>query len=119
MGKHSEDIIFYSIEITVRTIALYREHNRITRLLKPATNNRCINSIESHFDWARQKGLVQTNYSKSIKFVPTEKMSPKCMSDKEATALMNVIEKYVKLSDKTIIIFMLHTGLDSMECCDI
>lgn len=41
------------------------------------------------------------------------------MSDKEATALMNVIEKYVKLSDKTIIIFMLHTGLDSMECCDI
>lgn len=118
-GKHSEDTIFHSIEVTARTIARYREHMQITRLLKPATINRRINSIKRYFDWAKQKGLVQTNYSKSIKFVPTEKTSPKRMSDKEESALMNAVEKYGTLRDKTIIIFMLHTGLRSMEVCDI
>ncbi|MRC81687.1 tyrosine-type recombinase/integrase, partial [Bacillus thuringiensis] len=81
--------------------------------------NRRINSIKRYFDWAKQKGLVQTNYSKSIKFVPTEKTSPKRMSDKEEAALMNAVEKYGTLRDKAMIIFMLHTGLRSMEVCDI
>ncbi|MGQ7180643.1 hypothetical protein ACUOA5_38350, partial [Escherichia coli] len=80
-----------------------------SRLLKPATINRRINSIKRYFDWAKQKGLVQTNYSKSIKFLPTEKTSPKRMSDKEESALINAVEKYGTLRDKTMIIFMQYT----------
>lgn len=76
---------------------------QITRLLQPATINRCINSIERYFDRARQKGMVQTNYSKSINVVLAEKTNPKRMSDKEAAVLMNVIEEYVNLCDKTIL----------------
>lgn len=118
-GKHSEDPLFHPIEVTARTIARYREHMQITRLLKPSTINRRINSIKRYFDWAKQKGLVQTNYSKSIKFVPTEKTSPKRMSDKEEATLIHAVEKYGTLRDKTMIIFMLHTGLRSMEVCDV
>ncbi|MGR5978943.1 hypothetical protein ACT7DJ_14640 [Bacillus cereus] len=92
-GKHAEDTLFHPIEVTARTIARYREHMKITRLLKPPMINRRINSIKRYFDWAKQKGLVQTNYSKSIKFVPTEKTSPKRMSDKEEAALMHAVEK--------------------------
>lgn len=118
-GKHAEDTLFHPIEVTARTIARYREHMQVTRLLKPSTINRRINSIKRYFDWAKQKGLVQTNYSKSIKFVPTEKTSPKRMSDKEEAALMYAVEKYGTLRDRAMIIFMLHTGLRSMEVCDV
>ena len=41
------------------------------------------------------------------------------MSDKEEATLMNAVEKYGTLRDKAMIIFMLHTGLRSMEVCDI
>ncbi|AHJ86773.2 tyrosine-type recombinase/integrase [Lysinibacillus sphaericus] len=118
-GKHAEDTLFHPIEVTARTIARYRGHMQVTRLLKPSTINRRINSIKRYFDWAKQKGLVQTNYSKSIKFVPTEKTSPKRMSDKEEAALMHAVEKYGTLRDRAMIIFMLHTGLRSMEVCDV
>lgn len=118
-GNHSEDTFFHPTEVTARTIARYREHMQIIRSLKPATINRRINSIKRYFDWAKQQGLIQTNYSKSIKFVPAEKTSPKQMTDKEEAALMNAVEKYGTLRDKTMIIFMLHTGLRSMEVCDV
>ncbi|WP_257143229.1 hypothetical protein [Bacillus cereus] len=49
---------------------------QITRLLKSATIKRRINSTKRYFGWAKQKGLVQTNYSKAIKFVPAEKTGP-------------------------------------------
>lgn len=90
--KHSEDTLFHPIGVTARIIARYREHMKITRLLKPSTINRSVNSNKRYFDRAKQKDLVQTNYSKSITFVPTEKTSPQHMSDKEAV-LMNAVEK--------------------------
>jgi integrase/recombinase XerD len=117
-GKHSEDISFHPIEVTTRTIARYREHMQITRCLKPSTINRRINSIKRYFDWAKQKGIIQNNHSRPIKFVPAEKTSPKQMTDKEEAALMHAVEKYGNLRDKTLIIFMLHTGLRTMEVCD-
>ncbi|MFZ7936417.1 tyrosine-type recombinase/integrase [Bacillus thuringiensis] len=118
-GKHSEDTLFHPIEITARTIAQFREHMQITRLLKLATINRCSNSLKRYFDCTKQKGLVQTSYSKSIKFVPTEKTSSKHMPDKEEVTLMHAVEKYGTLREKAMIIFMLHTGLRSMEVCEI
>ncbi|MGR5970138.1 phage integrase N-terminal SAM-like domain-containing protein [Bacillus paranthracis] len=54
-GKHAEDTLFHPIEVTARTIARYREHMKITRLLKPPMINRRINSIKRYFDWAKQK----------------------------------------------------------------
>lgn len=118
-GNHAEDTTFDPTNVTARTIARYREHMQINRSLKPSTINRRINSIKRYFDWAKQQGLIQTNYSKSIKFVPTEKTSPRQMTDKEEAALMNTVEKYGTLRDKTMLIFMLHTGLRSMEVCDV
>lgn len=49
-GKHSEDTLFHPIEVTARTIAGYREHMQITRLLKPSKINRRINFIKRYFD---------------------------------------------------------------------
>ncbi|EJQ97344.1 hypothetical protein II5_05983 [Bacillus cereus MSX-A1] len=118
-GNLSEETFFHPTEVTTRTIARYREHMQITRSLKPATINRRINSIKRYFDWAKQQGIIQTDYSKSIKFVPAVKTSPKQMTDKEEAALMNTVEKYGTLRDKAMIIFMLHTGFRSMEVCDI
>ncbi|MCC2458356.1 MULTISPECIES: tyrosine-type recombinase/integrase [Bacillus] len=118
-GNHAEDTIFHPTNVTARTIARYREHMQINRSLKPSTINRRINSIKRYFDWAKQQRLIQTNYSKAIKFVPTEKTSPRQMTDKEEASVMNAVEKYGTLRDKTMIVFMLHTGLRSMEVCDV
>lgn len=72
-----ESTFFHPLEVTTRTIARYREHMQIERSLKPSTINRRINSIKRYFDWAKQKGIIQNNHSRPIKFVPTEKTSPK------------------------------------------
>lgn len=92
---------------------------QINRSLKPSTINRRINSIKRYFYWAKQQRLIPTNYSKAIKFVPTEKTSPRQMTDKEEASVMNAFEKYGTLRDKTMIVFMIHTGLRSMEVCDV
>jgi integrase/recombinase XerD len=116
---HQEESLFHPLEVTTPTIARYREHMQITRFLKPSTINRRINSIKRYFDWAKQKGIIQNNHSRPIKFVPSEKISRKQMTDKEEAALVNAVGKYGNLRDKTMIVFMLHTGLRSMEVCDV
>ncbi|MCQ6325356.1 integrase, partial [Bacillus cereus] len=80
---------------------------QITRSLKQATINRRYNSIKRYFDWAKQQGIIQTDYSKSIKFVPAVKTSQKQMTDKEEAALMNAVEIYGTLREIAMIIFML------------
>ena len=119
-NSYNEDLPeFHPAEITTPTIIQYREHLQKVRSLKPATVNRRLNTIKRYFEWAALNAIIPNNYSKPVKLIPEEKTSPRRMSDKEETALINAAEKKGNLRDRTILLLMLHTGLRSMEVCNV
>jgi len=110
---------FDPLEITTTTIIQYREYMQNVRSLKPATINRRLNTIKRYMDWALKKEIVQVDHSKPVKLVPEEKTSPRKMTDKEESAIMVTVEKNGIVRDRTILLVMLHTGLRSMEICNL
>lgn len=110
---------FDPLEITTPTITQYREYMQNVRSLKPATINRRLNTIKRYFDWALKQEIVQVDCSRPVKLVPEEKTSPRQMTDKEESALMVAVEKNGNIRDRTILLVMLHTGLRSMEVCNL
>lgn len=61
---------------------------------------------------------IRRDFSKPVKFVPGEKVSPRQMTDKEEAALIAAAGHSCSLRDQTILMVMFHTGLRTMEVCD-
>ncbi|MCR8645903.1 hypothetical protein NV379_25010 [Paenibacillus sp. N1-5-1-14] len=62
---------------------------------------------------------IRRDPSKPVKLVPEEKVSPRQMTDKEEAALFAAAEHSGSPRDQTILIVMFHTGLRTMELCDL
>ncbi|MCX7914615.1 MAG: site-specific integrase, partial [Thermodesulfovibrionales bacterium] len=103
--------IFTCENIATPTLIRYRDYMQKTIKLKPATINRRIITIKRFFDWAMNKNLIQRNPSKPIKLIPSEKSSPRQMTEKEESNLIAAVEHHGSLRDLTILTIMLHTGL--------
>lgn len=114
-----EDTIFYIEDVSTTTLTRYRDvMQRITEL-KPATINRRLITLKRFFEWAITEEIIRRDPSKPVKLVPEEKLSPRQMADREESALVAAAEHNGKLRDQTILILMLHTGLRTMEVCDL
>ncbi|WP_374017391.1 hypothetical protein ABU162_25055 [Paenibacillus thiaminolyticus] len=87
--------------------------------LKPATINRRLITLKRYFEWAVSESKIRRDLSKPVKLVQDEKVSPRQMTDKEKAALVAAAEHGGSLRDQTLIIVMLHTGLRTMEGCDL
>ncbi|MGC5328637.1 tyrosine-type recombinase/integrase [Brevibacillus sp. SYSU BS000544] len=120
-GKQaSEETITFRIEdVATPTITRYREVTQREMKLKPATINRRILTLKRFFEWATSEGFLRRDPSKPVKLVPEEKASPRQMSEKEEAALIAAVEHNGSIRDQTIITLMLHTGLRTMEVCDL
>jgi len=119
-GIHSEGSLnFHPSEITTPTIVQYREYLQKIRCLKPTTINRRLNTLKRYFDWAVRQDLVAIDFSKPVKLIPEEKTSPRQMTDKEEAILIATVEKHGNVRDRTLLLVMLHSGLRSMEVCDL
>ncbi|OPY56653.1 MAG: Tyrosine recombinase XerC [Pelotomaculum sp. PtaU1.Bin035] len=119
-SSHSEgSICFQPSEITTPTIVQYREYLQKIRCLKPATVNRRLNTLKRYFEWALRQDLVAIDFSKPVKLISEEKTSPRRMTDKEEAVLMAAVEKNGSIRDRTLLLVMLHTGLRSMEVCNL
>ena len=105
--------------IAITTLMRYRNNMQNEIKLMPATINRRIITLKRFFDWAIDSDLITVNPSKQIKLVPAEKTSPRRMTEKEESQFINAVEQYGSLRDRTIITLMLHTGLRTMEVCDL
>ena len=118
--SHSEGFMcFHPSEIATPTIVQYREYLQKIRCLKPATVNRRLNTLKRYFDWAVRQDLVAIDFSKPVKLIPEEKTSPRQMTDKEEVALIAAAEKQGNIRDRILLLLMLHTGLRSMEVCNL
>ncbi|WP_088186381.1 tyrosine-type recombinase/integrase [Desulfosporosinus sp. FKA] len=118
--EHQEEIIIFNIEdVSTPTLTRYRDVMQRIIELKPATINRRLITLKRFFDWAITEGIIRRDPSKPVKLVPEEKVSPRQMTDKEEAALVAAAEYNGSIRDQAIIILMLHTGLRSMEVCNL
>ena len=116
---HQEEVIFQIADVTTPTLTRYREASQKVMGLKPATINRRLITLKRFFDWAVSESKIRRDPSKLVKLVPEEKVSPRQMTDKEEAALIAAAEHGGSLRDQTILIVMVHTGLRTMEVCDL
>lgn len=117
--QEEEDVIFKIEDVATPTLTWYREVMQKKMGLKPSTINRRLITLKRYFEWANSEGLLHRNPSKPVKLVPEEKISPRQMTDKEEAALITAAEHKGSLRDQTILYLMLHTGLRTMEVCDL
>ncbi|MED0675267.1 tyrosine-type recombinase/integrase [Aneurinibacillus thermoaerophilus] len=116
----SEEIIPFRIEdVATPTIIRYRDVMQKEMKLKPATINRRLITLKRFFEWAAAQDLISRDPSKPVKLVPEEKTSPRQMTEREEAALIAAVEHNGSIRDQTIITLMLHTGLRTMEICDL
>ncbi|AQZ46086.1 phage integrase family protein [Paenibacillus larvae subsp. larvae] len=114
-----ENIVFRIEDVATPTLTRYREASQKVMELKPATINRRLITLKRFFEWAASNSMIRRDPSKPVKLVPEEKVSPRQMTDKEEDALIAAAEHGGSLRDQTILIVMLHTGLRTMEVCDL
>lgn len=119
VDHQEEDVIFRIEDVATPTLTRYREAMQKVMELKPATINRRLITLKRYFEWAVSESKIRRDPSKPVKLVPEEKVSPRQMTDKEEAALVAAAEHGGSLRDQTILIVMLHTGLRTMEVCDL
>ena len=84
---------------------------------KPASINRALLSLKRYFHWACSQQLVSSDPSVPVKLVGEQSVPPRQLSDQEELALIEAVNKYGTLRDRTIILLLLHTGLRASELC--
>jgi integrase/recombinase XerC len=119
-ADHQEKENIFRIEdIATPTLTRYRESAQKVMELKPATINRRLITLKRFFDWAVSESRIRSDPSKPVKLIPEEKVSPRRMTVKEEAALIAAAEHGGSPRDRTILIVMFHTGLRTMEVCDL
>jgi integrase/recombinase XerD len=118
--EHQEEVVVFHIEdVATPTLTRYQEAAQKVMELKPATINRRLITLKRFFEWAASESRIRRDPSKPVKLIPEEKVSPRQMTDKEEAALIAAAEHGGSLRDQTILIVMFHTGLRTMEVCDL
>lgn len=118
-SHREEETLFHPAAIATKTLIRYRDYMQLNQNLKPATINRRLNTVKRFFDWAQQTDVVKIDVADAVKLVPEEKTSPRQMTDMEEADLVAAVQQHGSLRDRTIILLMLHTGLRTMEVCNL
>lgn len=119
-NEYSENIvIFHPKNIITPDIRKYRETMQNSIKLKPSTINRRIITLKRFFKWAIDNGFIKRNPVISIKLVKAEKSSPRKTTEKEISELVAAVQNNGILRDQMIIILLIHTGIRTMELCNL
>jgi len=106
-------------DIDTSTLVQYREDSHQVMQLKPATINRRLITLKRFFKWAVLESRLSHDPSKALKFIPEDKVSPRRMTSEEEQAFLAAVELGNSLRDQTILTLMYHTGLRTMEVCNL
>ncbi|WP_440116884.1 tyrosine-type recombinase/integrase [Paenibacillus sp. QZ-Y1] len=111
--------MFQIEDVATSTLVRYREDAYNVMQLKPATINRRLITLKRFFKWAASQSIISSDPSKPLKFIPEDKVSPRRMTTKEVSSFLSAIENGNSLRDQTILTVMFHTGLRTMEICNL
>lgn len=106
-------------DVDTPTLVQYREDSHKVMQLKPATINRRLITLKRFFKWAVLESRLSHDPSKVLKFIPEDKVSPRRMTSEEEQAFLAAVEFGNSLRDQTILTLMYHTGLRTMEVCNL
>jgi len=106
-------------DVELSTLMGYRDYSKNVLQLKPATINRRLITLKRFFKWAAAESKIGYDPSKPLKFIPEDKVSPRRMTTREEEAFLSAIEHGSSLRDQTILTLMFHTGLRTMEVCNL
>lgn len=106
-------------DVDTSTLVRYREDAHKVKLLKPATINRRLITLKRFFKWAVGESRLNSDPSRALKFIPEDKVSPRRMTGREEQAFIAAIQEGNSLRDETILTLMFHTGLRTMEVCNL
>lgn len=112
-----EDRSFTPQVVATPLLIRYRVYLQTTLWLKSATINRALMSLKRYFAWVTKVGMVQSDPTSALKFVPKEAPAPRHLSDDEENALVAAVNASGTQRDQTIITLLLHTGLRAQEVC--
>jgi integrase/recombinase XerD len=112
-----EDRLFTPQIVAPPLLIRYRTYLQTTLWLKPATVNRALMSLKRYFAWATKSGIIGSDPTGTLKFVPKQAPTPRHLSDEEENALVAAVNATGTQRDQTIITLLLHTGLRSQELC--
>ncbi|WP_339307102.1 tyrosine-type recombinase/integrase [Paenibacillus sp. FSL L8-0435] len=115
----SEEFSLRIEDVDTSTLVSYREDAHNVMLLKPATINRRLITLKRFFKWAVLESRLSHDPSKPLKFIPEDKVSPRRMTLEEEQAFLAAVECGNSLRDQTILTLMFHTGLRTMEVCNL
>lgn len=112
-----QDQPFTPTALTTPLLTRYRTFLQTEQRLKPASVNRALISIKRYCAWAVVVGELARDPAKVVKLVRQETQAPRHLSDAEEEALLAAVAAIGTLRDRTIIVFLLHTGLRAGELC--
>ncbi len=109
--------LFSPEQISTLTLTRYRDYLQHELGREPATVNRYLISVKKYFTWATEKGMILHNPAQEVQLIKETPHPPRRLSDQEEKNLIAAVKTSGTLRDRTIIIFMLHTGLRVSEVC--
>lgn len=119
IDSHVSVIEFAFHQLNEAELSAYKKAMQEVAELKIATINRRLVTLKMFFEWAVERGYIETNPSLNIKLLTPEKILPRQISANEEKKLIDAVTKNGSLRDQAIIKIMLNTGLKTGEVCQI
>lgn len=106
-------------QVTESELSAYKKAMQEVAELKIATINRRLVTLKMFFEWAVERGYIESNPSLNIKLLTPEKILPRQITANEEKMLVQAVTGNGSLRDQAIIKIMLNTGLKTGEVCQI
>lgn len=103
--------------VATPTLTQYRAFLQTVEKRAPATINRRLVSLKRFFAWCTDQELINRDPARVVRSVPSQRNSPRQLSDKEEARLVAAVEQYGSLRDRALICLPLHAGPRSCEEC--
>ena len=81
----------------------------------PSTVNRALAAVRAFFEWAKERGIVDSNPARQVKGLESVALAPKALSMHELHALLREVRRRKKPRDIALVTLMAHTGLRVSE----
>jgi integrase/recombinase XerD len=105
-------------EIATPAITRFRQC-RAEEGKSPNTINLELIGLKRFFAWALSAGLIDTDPSAPVMLVEQVIPPPRPLTEQEEARLLATVNRYGSLRDRVLIPFALHTGLRTMELCNL
>jgi len=105
--------------ISTPIIINYRTEMQKSMKLKANTINRRLKSLKRFFSWVKSSELIEINPCASVRLVKSETIISQQMTEKQIADLVAAVNHNGSLRDQTIVITLIHTGIRTMEICNL